>query len=88
MKLKMAKACAVCFYPGHKASTCKHKDNPKYVCGIRGCKYHHHVTLHGSKDPEIVLVSAVFSQLQAVYEQDVSSNLSREQLEERKNKMA
>ena len=87
MKLKKAKACAVCFYPGHKASTCKHKDNPKYVCGIRGCKYHHHVTLHGSKDPEIVLVSAVFSQLQAAYEQDVSSNLSREQLEERKNEM-
>ena len=85
--LKKAEACPVCLYPGHKAASCKHKDNPKYVCGVRGCKSHHHVSLHGSKDPEVVRVNAVFSDLQAVYEQVVDSNLSKEQVEERQKEL-
>ena len=58
--LKKASACPICLFPGHKADLCKNKDNPKYVCGVRGCTSHHHVSLHGCKDPVIVSVKAVF----------------------------
>ena len=60
--LKKAGACPICLFPGHRADVCKQKDNPKYVCGVKGCSSHHHVSLHGSKDPIVVSVRAVFGQ--------------------------
>ena len=48
-----AKGCVICLHPNHTADRCYDKDNPKRVCGINGCKSHHHPTLHGSKEPQV-----------------------------------
>ena len=45
--------CVICLHPHHSADRCYDKDNTKRVCGIDGCKSHHHPTLHGSKEPKI-----------------------------------
>ena len=55
----MAKAgenCPVCLYPGHLAEACKNATNPKYVCCMKGCKKHHHPSLHGAKDKYVTSV--------------------------------
>ena len=40
-------SCVICLHPNHSVDKCYDKDNPKRVCGLDGCKSHHHPTLHG-----------------------------------------
>ena len=48
--VKAANGCVVCLHPGHQAASCNYKDKSNWVCGISGCRSHHHPTLHGSTD--------------------------------------
>ena len=52
-------SCVVCLHPGHKVDSCYDKDNAKRVCGLDGCRSHHHPTLHGARDASIVNCNAV-----------------------------
>ena len=47
------KGCVICLHPKHEADSCFSKDKANSVCGIDGCKSHHHPTLHGAKDAQI-----------------------------------
>ena len=57
--VRTANACAVCLNAGHQAATCNFKDKDNWICGIKGCRSHHHPTLHGSKDGFIRINSLV-----------------------------
>ena len=48
-----AKGCVICLHPNHTADRCYDRDNSKRVCGVNGCKSHHHPTLHGAKEPQV-----------------------------------
>ena len=48
--VKSANGCAVCLSGSHLAATCNYKDKSGWVCGISGCRSHHHPSLHGSRD--------------------------------------
>ena len=51
MKLvKNASSCAICLHGGHQSGSCNYRDKSNWICGIKGCKSHHHPTLHGSMD--------------------------------------
>ena len=60
--VRNANACAVCLNAGHQAATCNYKDKDNWVCGMRGCRSHHHPTLHGSKDGFIRINTLVVEQ--------------------------
>ena len=47
----ITKACVICLHPNHTADQCYDKDKKKRICGLDGCKSHHHPSLHGAKDP-------------------------------------
>ena len=57
--VRTANACAVCLNAGHQAATCNFKDKDNWICGIKGCRSHHHPTLHESKDGFIRINSLV-----------------------------
>ena len=48
--VKNANGCAVCLNTSHLADSCNYKEKNNWVCGLEGCRSHHHPTLHGSKD--------------------------------------
>ena len=48
--VKAANGCVVCLHTGHQAASCNYKDKSNWICGISGCRSHHHPTLHGSTD--------------------------------------
>ena len=60
--VRSANACAVCLNAGHQAATCNYKDKDNWVCGMKGCRSHHHPTLHGSKDLFIRINTLVVEQ--------------------------
>ena len=48
--VKNSKSCAVCLHPSHTSDKCDFKDKVQNICGMDGCKSHHHPILHGSPD--------------------------------------
>ena len=48
--VRNANTCAICLHAGHQSGACGYRDKSNWVCGISGCRSHHHPTLHGSAD--------------------------------------
>jgi len=48
--VKSSRSCAVCLHPSHTSDRCDFKDKIQNICGMDGCKSHHHPSLHGSQD--------------------------------------
>ena len=42
----------------HDLSNCNQRSDPRLVCGISGCRKHHHKTLHGSDSTFVVSVNS------------------------------
>ena len=40
----------MCLHPSHTSDRCDFKDKIQNICGMDGCKSHHHPSLHGSQD--------------------------------------
>ena len=55
--VKKAGNCVICLHPNHSADPCYNKDNDKRVCGLDGCKSHHHPTLHGAKPKDPIVAN-------------------------------
>ena len=55
--VKKAEVCVVCLGTSHQAGNCNFREKESSVCGLDGCKAHHHPTLHGSKDRFVTSVN-------------------------------
>ena len=64
--VKRSGSCVVCLAGNHTADTCRFKDKDSSVCGLEGCKSHHHPTLHGSKDKFVTSVASIKVQMPEV----------------------
>ena len=52
-----AKWCPVHLVGSHSLSDCNQLDSKQLICGVSGCKKHHHRTLHGSTLPFIANIN-------------------------------
>ena len=57
--VKKSNVCVVCLGVNHQSDKCRFKDNDKSICGLGGCKRHHHPSLHGSTDTYITSVATL-----------------------------
>ena len=60
--VKNSMSCAVCLHPSHTSDRCDFKDKDQNICGMDGCKSHHHPSLHGSQDIYVAGVNVLWLQ--------------------------
>ena len=58
--LERAGWCPVHLMGTHQLSECNLKNDPRYLCGVDGCRKHHHKTLHGATTPFLAKVLTTF----------------------------
>ena len=65
-----SKWCPVHLLGSHEISSCTMKNDTRFVCGINGCKMHHHRTLHGSTTSFVARVNSTSFDQRTMYDNE------------------
>ena len=56
--VEKANWCPIHLTGGHSLQDCNMKSDPRFQCGVNGCKKHHHQTLHEGSTPFVIKINS------------------------------